>query len=101
VGEKADSCIAINKALTIGYRNGGVAPQAFFLPVDEAIAVTYLKVFLSSSNVDLSHIPQESPFNIDRKMGAAHRPQLETWDTLELAIIQKMPGSDVTASKTD
>jgi hypothetical protein len=87
----ADPCIPPKSDLALGYGNGGVVPQAFFLPPDEPVGVTYLKVFLSSTNVDLSHIAQPSPFISKRVFRPAVRPlKAPTWDTLQVAVIQKI-----------
>jgi hypothetical protein len=86
----ADPCVAPDDVLTIGYGNGGVVPQAFFLPPGEDTAVAYLKIFASPSRMDLSHVGRASAFTIrNRPMRMNKSPTLDRWDTLEFCIIQK------------
>jgi hypothetical protein len=61
----ADPCVLPSGVLTIGYGNGGVVPQAFFLPPGKNAAVAYLKIFVSASRKDLSHVRRTSAFSMD------------------------------------
>jgi hypothetical protein len=82
--------VAPNGVLTIGYGNGGVVPQAFFLPPGEDTAVAYLKIFASPSRVDLSHVGRSSAFTLSRPMRRMGKSlMMDRWDTLEFPIVQK------------
>jgi hypothetical protein len=87
----ADPCTLPGGALTIGYGSGGVPPQAFFVPPKEDVAVTYLKVFVSLTRVDLSQIPQSSCFSSERRMmiNRGEPTAGPAWDTLELPTIAR------------
>jgi hypothetical protein len=85
----ADPCVAPNDVLTIGYGNGGVVPQAFFLPPGEDTAVAYLKIFVSPSRLNLSHVKRSSAFTLSRPMRMGKSSILDRWDTLEFPIVQK------------
>jgi hypothetical protein len=86
---KPDAGVAPNDVLTIGYGNGGVVPQAFFLPPGEDTAVAYLKIFVSLSRLSLSHVDRSSAFILSRPMRMDKSLTLDRWDTLEFPIIQK------------
>jgi hypothetical protein len=88
--ENTDVCIEPHDVLTIGYGNGGVVPQAFFVPEGESTAVTHLKIFVSTTRLELGHISQGSPFCSGRGMKISRRgmPSI-VWDTLVVTAIQQ------------
>jgi hypothetical protein len=89
--DKSDYCIeADGGVLTIGYGNGGVVPQAFFVATGEKIAVTYLKIFMSSKRLDLSCISQGSPFESARPCrGGRMGGMPEIWDSYMIEVVQR------------
>jgi hypothetical protein len=90
--EKTRACIEPHGVLTIGYGNGGVVPQAFFVPDGESTAVTYLKIFVSTSRLELGHIPQVSPFlsgHIGMNVSRREMTPDSVWDTLVVTMIQQ------------
>ncbi|CCM00516.1 uncharacterized protein FIBRA_02550 [Fibroporia radiculosa] len=74
---------------TIGYGNSGTNPRDFYLREGQKLDVGFLKVFLSTEYVDLSHIPQPSPFDRDRASRQAPRKPQEAWDTILIPVIQR------------
>ncbi|KAI0312608.1 hypothetical protein OF83DRAFT_1145252 [Amylostereum chailletii] len=99
---QADRNLALLPAkgsLTVGYGSGGVAPWGCFLRDGQELDVGYFKLFLSTKPVDLSSIPQASPFPGSRAREAAqHRSppkdKLDTKysDTIMIAVVQHAPG---------
>jgi hypothetical protein len=85
----SDYCVQPGCELTIGYGNGGVLPQSFFLPPGEDTVVGYLKTFVSPSRMDLSHIKRPSALIFKRNLRNGKMSKDERWDTLQFPIIQK------------
>ena len=48
--------------LTVGYGDSGWPPHTFYLREGQKVDVGILKLFLSRKEVNLSHVPQSSPF---------------------------------------
>jgi hypothetical protein len=88
-GSGADPCAPPGGTLAIGYGNGGgVQPQAFFLPPNDKVAVSHMKIFVSTVRDDLSHITRGSCFTTDRRFGIGNfGPMGEVWDTLQFSVI--------------
>jgi hypothetical protein len=87
-GPGADPCTPPGGTLAIGYGSGGVQPQAFFLPPKDEVAVSHMKIFVSTVRVDLSHITRGSCFTTDRRLGVGNfGPMGEVWDTLQFSLI--------------
>ncbi|KAA1472264.1 hypothetical protein DENSPDRAFT_170741 [Dentipellis sp. KUC8613] len=85
---KVDAPLQPKQSLTIGYGSGGAAPYEYYLADGQDIDVGFLKLFLSSEHVDLSHIPQASPFT-DGRGGKPSAVKTEAvWDTILVPIIQ-------------
>jgi hypothetical protein len=90
-----DPSIAARGELTIGYGAGGANRQGFKISDDDLdVEVTYLKVFITTSPVDLSYIAQESPFPSFRKGITQTDPPKDIWNTLTMAIIAKRGFND-------
>ncbi|KAA1472263.1 hypothetical protein DENSPDRAFT_881116 [Dentipellis sp. KUC8613] len=85
---KVDAPLQARQSLTIGYGAGGAVPYEFYLADDQEIDVGFLKLFLSSEPVDLSRVPQASPFT----EGRGDRPPKDkteaVWDTILIPVIQ-------------
>ena len=76
--------------LTIGYGSSGAPPFSYFLRDEQDIDVGFLKLFLSSKPVDLSNIPQQSPFDGATRDGVdPEKDNAETWGTIFLPVIQR------------
>ena len=73
---------------SIGYGSGGVAPLAFRMGKDQDGEVGYFKLFLSTKPLDLSSIPQGSPFtNSRRAMKTYERKSSELWDDILIPLV--------------
>ncbi|KAG8848339.1 hypothetical protein FRC20_002551, partial [Serendipita sp. 405] len=60
---RADPSVPAKQALTIGYGDGGVPAFKYYLREGQDLDIGFIKIFLSTEQVDLSHIRQLSPFN--------------------------------------
>ncbi|CCM00513.1 uncharacterized protein FIBRA_02547 [Fibroporia radiculosa] len=76
-------------SLTIGYGDSGSPPQRFFLRDGQKLDVGLLKLFLSTEYVDLSHIPQPSPFGEGRGSTPDPVKPHHIWDTILVPLIQR------------
>ncbi|PVG04720.1 hypothetical protein CPB86DRAFT_746755 [Serendipita vermifera] len=77
---KVDPSIEPKGSLSIGYGSSGAEPYGYVVSGDADKEVGFLKVFISSEKVDLSGIPQASPFSEDERRpgntrGARQRPK--------------------------
>lgn len=88
-GAKVDPPLLPNSSLTIGYGAGGGAPYGYFLRENQDIDVGHFKLFLSTERVDLSHVPQPSPFDPHRDVGTVPDKTTRTWDTILIPVIQR------------
>lgn len=76
--------------LTLGYGSGGVDPFTYRLEDDTDIDVGYLVFFIASENVNLSTIPQKTPFE-----GPGHKsvpvtpPAKPIYGTILVPIVQR------------
>ncbi|KAI0311621.1 hypothetical protein OF83DRAFT_1150129 [Amylostereum chailletii] len=66
-GEHPDHDLSPERPLIIGYGPGNAAagPLVFELPFRQDLDVSFVKLFLSSQPVNLSSLPQLSPFSFD------------------------------------
>ncbi|KIM25361.1 hypothetical protein M408DRAFT_315703, partial [Serendipita vermifera MAFF 305830] len=91
---KVDPLLPRRESLAIGYGAGGGRPFKFFLPNNQDVDVGFIKIFLSSRRVDLSSIPQVSPF--DRHRGGPDGVQSKPpglWSTILITSIQRRRAS--------
>jgi hypothetical protein len=58
---KLDPPLCSDGSLAIGYGAAGWAPISFYLPPGQDVDLGFLKIFLSTTPNDLSHIQQPSP----------------------------------------
>jgi hypothetical protein len=87
---QADPCTPPGGTLAIGYGNGGVQPQAFFLPPNGEVVVSHMKIFVSTVRADLSFITRGSCFTNHRRFGIGDfEPMGEVWDTLQYSVITR------------
>ncbi|KAF8961631.1 caspase domain-containing protein [Flammula alnicola] len=75
--------------LTIGYGTGGVPPFAYFLRDEQNIDVGFLKLFITTKPVDLSSIPQQTPFEDARSSGSLSKTEIDTWGTVLIPVVQR------------
>ena len=76
--------------LTIGYGSSGALPFSYCLRGKQDIGVGFLKLFLSSKPVDLSKIPQQSPFDGATRDGVdPEKDNVGAWGTVFLPVIQR------------
>lgn len=96
-GGKPDPPLRAGDSLNIGYGSGGAPPFQYFLRKGQNIDLGFLKLFLTSTYVDLSSIVQESPFGggggdvrkILEDKTVVQMPLHSTWDQVMIAVVQK------------
>ncbi|KDQ52440.1 hypothetical protein JAAARDRAFT_483966 [Jaapia argillacea MUCL 33604] len=76
-------------SLTIGHGSGGSKPSTYTLRDGQDVDVGYLKFFFTTEFVDLSSIPQKSPFSEHRQCQLVEE-QLEegSWCSVVVPLIQ-------------
>ncbi len=62
-GQKMDPSMKPKQSLRIGYGSGRATPRIYLLQEGQSSDIGFVKVFLSTEAVDLSHIPQPCPFD--------------------------------------
>ena len=81
------------RQLTVGYGDSGWVPHTFFLREGQSVDVGILKLFLSRTQVNLSHVAQPSPFEVSRASAKAVLPDDKNlplpWDTIEIPVVQR------------
>jgi hypothetical protein len=74
---------------TLGYGSNGLPPLTFTLEKGQDIDVGFLKVFISTEQMDLSNIKSESPF--DNARPVVKRTEgydlASVWDTILLPVV--------------
>ncbi|PVG00050.1 hypothetical protein CPB86DRAFT_813539 [Serendipita vermifera] len=76
--------------LTIGYGSGGAPPFSYTLRDGENLDVGFLKLFLMTEPVELSRVPQASPFEEARPAVRFQQGKLaKAWGTLLIPVIQR------------
>ncbi|KAF9240014.1 caspase domain-containing protein [Melanogaster broomeanus] len=75
--------------LTIGYGSSGSVPYSFFLPEGQDIDVGFLKIFLTTRPIDMSKIPQKSPFQVDRGSAPVVMERGDSWGTILIPVVQR------------
>jgi len=86
---QVDPCILPERSLTIGYGKGGAQPFAYGLSDEQDIDVGCLKIFLSTEKVDLSNIPQSTPFKGHRGPRPPKSKPRGLWHTILFTIVQR------------
>src|SRR6266567_2793251 len=80
--------------LIIGHGSGGAPTPTFHLRPGQNLDVGFLKIFLCTKPVDLSSIPQSSPF--ERTRATTPWPLVKTddeaWGTMLIPFIQHLSG---------
>ncbi|KIJ97419.1 hypothetical protein K443DRAFT_245458 [Laccaria amethystina LaAM-08-1] len=76
--------------LPLGYGSGGVGPFTYQLEDNTDIDVGYLVFFITSENVNLSTIPQKTPFKpLGRKSVQVTTPADPVYGTILVPIVQR------------
>lgn len=75
---------------TIGYGSGGAPAQTFYLRPGQIFDIGFLKIFLSTKPVDLSSIPQLSPFEKTRSGDQMAKNKEEAWGTMIIPVLQRL-----------
>ncbi|KAG6834157.1 hypothetical protein H0H93_011505, partial [Arthromyces matolae] len=84
-----------NGALTIGFGDGVCPPRTYALRQTQEVDVGFLRVYLSTKQMDYSHVTQLSPFPRSFRRGTStiERPgpvieQQENWGAITIPIVQ-------------
>ena len=92
---KVSTPLLPKSSVTIGYGAGGGIPYVYYLRDGQDIDVGYLKLFLFTQPVDLSHVPQNSAFAQVSPFAVRHNNETVgtiptcQWDTILIPIIQR------------
>ncbi|KIM25362.1 hypothetical protein M408DRAFT_26347 [Serendipita vermifera MAFF 305830] len=86
---KVDPPLLRHQSLTVGYGAGGGRPFKYSLPNGQDLDVGFVKIFISSEQVDLSAIPQASPFRRKRGVDESEDKPLGLWSTVLLTVVQR------------
>ncbi|TFK52883.1 hypothetical protein OE88DRAFT_1656533 [Heliocybe sulcata] len=85
---RVDPPLPAGGSLTIGYGSSGASPFHFFLNDGQDIDVGFIKIFLSTRQVDLSDIGQHSPFDVCRC--CQESPGMYGgWSTITITVLQR------------
>lgn len=96
--------------MTLGYCTNDTSPSIYYLLQDQDLDIGYLKLFLSTKYIDLSHVEQKSPFQgadeaertrstTDGDMrhlkerGEKGRMKSSGWDEITYVIVQRESAS--------
>lgn len=83
--------------LSIGYGAGGGRPFKYYLRPNQDVDVGFIKLFILTKPIDLSSIPQQSPFTEKLVPRATRRADLDSardaWDTAVITVVQRRPAS--------
>ena len=102
---KVDAPLPPQQKLTIGYGGGGVSPWVFSLEPEEKRDVSFFKLIVTTSPIDLSLISQGSPFGeaqmahsasdgFHDNMNSRHAIRLQgfesdIWETHTITVVQE------------
>jgi hypothetical protein len=76
--------------LTIGYGAGGATPFRYYLRDEKEMEVGFLKLFVSTEPIDLSKVPQFSPFDKrNRKIKQYEGKPNGLWHTSLITVAQR------------
>ncbi|KAH7921893.1 hypothetical protein BV22DRAFT_1131903 [Leucogyrophana mollusca] len=88
-GGKVDAPLPPGESLTIGYGSGGAAPIRIYMRDGQDIDVGFLKLFLSTEPVDLTHVSQKTPFEAHRSAGGTITDDHPRWETILTTVVQR------------
>ena len=87
---QVDPSIQPGESITFGYGSGGGAPFVLALHPGHDVEVGFLKLFVGTEYVDLSHLAQLSPFNSARGISQAIiSTKVSTWDTIVVPVVHR------------
>ena len=91
VGRGAEPNLAGKSELTMGYGAGGGRPFKYYLRPGQDLDVGFIRIFISTEQVDLSGIEQRSPFTTTdpRATDQDQRKPKPIWDTVSIAVVQR------------
>ncbi|PSR90702.1 hypothetical protein PHLCEN_2v4851 [Hermanssonia centrifuga] len=79
-------------SMIVDYGRGGGNPRKYYIDDCQESDFGFLKIFLTTKRVDLSHILQESPFVGSRDVPELEpKKQIPLWDTITVMINQRKP----------
>ncbi|KAH7917730.1 hypothetical protein BV22DRAFT_1135169 [Leucogyrophana mollusca] len=75
------------RTLPIGFGDSGTEPRKlYFRDPNQTLDVGFFKIFISTEAINLSHIPQRSPFNKDRPPVPAPKKLPPIWHTIQIPV---------------
>ncbi|KZV62929.1 hypothetical protein PENSPDRAFT_657741 [Peniophora sp. CONT] len=94
-GPRGDPSLAARGALAIGHGDGGAQPFRYFVRPGQDIDVGFIKLFILTKPVDLSNVPQLSPFEGKHFRGTSVLRAIEenAWDTILITVRQHRPSN--------
>ncbi|KAH9477736.1 hypothetical protein JR316_0009963 [Psilocybe cubensis] len=96
---KVEPTLKKHDEITLGFGpNNYAEPCSCVLEDSQNTDVTFLKIFLSTTALDLNHIKQETPFETTRALKTCTKPRKDKWDALTIPIIQRRAGTSSTYS---
>jgi hypothetical protein len=67
--------------LPVGYGSAGREVLQFSLPAGVTTDIGFMKLFISTTYIDMTALAQESPFHAARGTRRAKPPSMDIWDT--------------------
>jgi len=67
--------------LPVGYGSAGGEALQFSLPAGVTADIGFMKLFVSTTYVNMTALEQESPFHAARGTKRAKSPSIDIWDT--------------------
>ncbi|KIM26650.1 hypothetical protein M408DRAFT_25142 [Serendipita vermifera MAFF 305830] len=93
-GGRVDPPLLPRQALPIGYGGGGSPPITYSLESGQDIDVGFIKIFISTEPIDLSVVPQGSPFRENgRGVGKLKDKPNGSWKTVLITVVQRQKAS--------
>ena len=87
---KVDPSLPPRGSIALGYGSGGGAPFVFTFHENLDVGVGFLKLFLSTEYVDLSHLEQTSPLKgTTRGIKQADLKPIPMWDTIIVPVVHR------------
>jgi hypothetical protein len=83
--------------LPVGYGSPGGQAVEFSLADGVTSDVTFLRLFVSTTYVDMTAVEQPSPFDTNRKINKATPPSKQIWNAWTYVLMTKRQGTDSTA----
>jgi hypothetical protein len=72
----------------VGYGRSSIPPLECEFPEDLDVTIGFLKIYFTTEVVDLSHVPQKSPFGPVKRGLVLSRPKIKpVWGTVVIPVI--------------